>query len=68
MKAAKDTLDNAIIERPSCKQNLCLDKGYNYPKIEREVIKRRCITHVPHRGGEEEQERLKRIKHTKDGL
>ena len=29
MKAATDTLDNVIVERPLKKQNLCLDKGYD---------------------------------------
>jgi putative transposase len=41
MKAATDTLDNVIVERPPLKkQNLCLDKGYDYPEIERESIKK----------------------------
>jgi len=26
---AKDTLHNLTLERPSCKQNLCPDKGYD---------------------------------------
>jgi hypothetical protein len=34
MKAAIDTLDTMIVQRPSCKQNLCLDKGYDFPEIE----------------------------------
>jgi putative transposase len=63
MKAAKDTLDNLVVKRPSCKQNLCLDKGYDFSEIEKEGIKRRYITHIHHRG-EEEQELMKRIKHT----
>ena len=50
MKAAIDTLDTVIVQRPSCKQNLCLDKGYDFPEIEREVIKRKYITHIRHRG------------------
>jgi hypothetical protein len=41
MKAATEALDNVIVERLSKKQNLCLDKGYDYPEIERESIKRR---------------------------
>jgi len=28
MKAATETLDSVIVERPLKKQNLCLDKGY----------------------------------------
>lgn len=30
MKAATDTLDSMIVERPLKKQNLCLDKGYDF--------------------------------------
>jgi putative transposase len=50
MKATANTLDNMVIKRPSDKQNLCLDKGYDFSEIEREVIKRRYITHISHRG------------------
>ena len=52
MKAATDTLDNVIVERPLKKQNLCLDKGYDYPEIERESTKRRYVPHIRHRGEE----------------
>jgi len=52
MKAATDTLDTVIVKRPLCKQNLCLDKGYDSSEIEREVIKRKYITHIRHRGEE----------------
>jgi hypothetical protein len=42
MKAATETLDSVIVERPLKKQNLCLDKGYDdYPEIEIEYTKRR---------------------------
>ena len=52
MKAAKDTLDSLTVKRPLKKQNLCLDKAYDFPEIERESIKRRYIPHVRHRGEE----------------
>jgi IS5 family transposase len=52
MKAATDTLDTVIVKRPLCKQNLCLDKGYDFSEIEREVTKRKYITHISHRGEE----------------
>jgi putative transposase len=52
MKAATETLDSVIVERPLKKQNLCLDKGYDYPEIEREAIKRRYMPHIRHRGVE----------------
>jgi len=35
MKAVKDTLDSVIVQRPSCKQNLCLDKAYDFSEIQR---------------------------------
>jgi hypothetical protein len=47
MKAAIDSLDSVVVvERPLKKQNLCLDKGYDFPEIERESIKRRYIPHI----------------------
>ena len=52
MEAAIDTLDTMIIQRPSYKQNLCLDKGYDFPEIEKEITKRRYIPHIRHRGEE----------------
>jgi putative transposase len=44
MKAALNTLDNIIVQRPSSKkykekQNLYLDKGYDYQEIENDVAK-----------------------------
>ena len=54
MKAATNTLDSVIVERPLKKQNLCLDKGYDFPEIERESTKRRYILHIRHRGEEKE--------------
>jgi hypothetical protein len=43
MKAATETLDRTVIERPSKSQNLYLDKGYDFSEIERESTKRRYI-------------------------
>ena len=42
MKAAINTLDNIVVKRPSYninkeKQNLCLDKGYDFQEIENGV-------------------------------
>ena len=40
MKAAvTDTLDSMIVKRLKKKQNLCLDKGCDFPEIEQEVSK-----------------------------
>ena len=51
MKAAKDTLDSVIVQRPLKQQNLSLDKGYDFSEIERESTKRRrYIAHIRHRG------------------
>ena len=50
MKVTTNTLYNEVVKRPSDKQNLCLDKGYDFSEIEREVIKRRYIMHIRHRG------------------
>lgn len=52
MKSATDTLDTVIVKRPLCKQNLCLDKGYDFSEIERETIKRKYIPHIRHKGEE----------------
>jgi putative transposase len=55
MKAAINTLDNIVVKRPSynmckTKQNLCLDKGYDFQEIENEVIKQGYLPHIRHRG------------------
>jgi hypothetical protein len=41
-----------VVKRPSKNQNLCLDKGHDYPEIKRESIKRRYMPHIRHRGVE----------------
>jgi putative transposase len=59
MKAATDTLDRTVVvERPSKKQNLCFDKAYDFPEIQRESIKRRYIPHIRHRGEEKESKKI----------
>ena len=55
MKAAISVLDNIEVKRPSSKinkkkQNLCLDKGYDFQEIEKEVIKKGYLPHIRHRG------------------
>ena len=45
-KAATETLDRTVVKRPSCKQNLCLDKAYDVPEIQRESIKRKYIPRI----------------------
>ena len=46
MKAATDTLDSVVVERPLKKQNLCLDKGYDFPEIEREYLSKEDTSHI----------------------
>ena len=55
MKAAISVLDNIVVKRPSSKinkekQNLCLDKGYDFQEIENGVIKKGYLPHIRHRG------------------
>ena len=53
MKAAIRTLDRAVLrkgKRPKDTQNLCLDKGYDFPQIEHESVSRGYIPHIRHRG------------------
>jgi len=54
MKAAVRTLGGIVTRRPKPTsrrpQNLCLDKGYDYPEIEREAVKSGYIPHIRHRG------------------
>ncbi|MGA7044075.1 MAG: transposase [Nitrososphaeraceae archaeon] len=39
MKATINTLDNVVVKRPSDKQNLCLDKGYDFLEVQRHLSK-----------------------------
>ena len=50
MKAAISTLDNIVVKRPSSKmnkekQNLCLDKGYDFQEI-RMMLSRKDTYHT----------------------
>jgi hypothetical protein len=58
MKAATNTLDSVVVQRPSCKQNLCLDKGYDFSEIEREVIKRRHYKYLSQRRRSNEKDKI----------
>lgn len=51
MKAAVRTLDRVVLrKRPKDIQNLCLDKGYDFPEIEHESVNRGYTPHIRHRG------------------
>ena len=58
MKSAISVLDSIVVKRPSPKinkekQNLCLDKGYDFQEINNSVIKKGYLLHIRHRGEEQ---------------
>ena len=58
MKAAINTLDNIVVKRSSykrckTKQNICLDKGYDFQEIKDGVIKKGYLPHIRRRGEEQ---------------
>lgn len=63
MKLTKPTLESFIVERPQptekAPQNLCLDKGYDYPEVEELVEDFGYTAHIRSRG--EETQDKKRI-------
>jgi putative transposase len=64
MKAATETLDSIVVRRPRPRkyrrQNLRLDKGYDFPEIAWEVFRRRYAPHILHRGEKRRKRRHKR--------
>lgn len=54
MVLVSETLDNIVafrpIPTPECEQNLCMDKGYDYSKTNRQVRQHGFIPHIRHRG------------------
>ena len=65
MKAAISVPDNIVIKRQSSKmfkkkQNLCLDKGYDFQETKDDVIKKGYCPYIRHRG---EQSTTKRSNH-----
>lgn len=54
MKLAEPTLENIIIERPEPTekhpQNICLDKGYDFPEIDELVAEWGYIAHIARKG------------------
>jgi putative transposase len=63
MKLTRSTLESFIVERPEpteeAPQNLCLDKGYDYPEVEELVASFGYTAHIRSRG--EETQDKKRI-------
>jgi putative transposase len=71
MKATAETLDCIVIKRPlpppkkkKQQQNLCLDKGYNYPQTEHEVVKRGYVPHIRDRCEGKKSVKKKKRHHT----
>jgi putative transposase len=64
---ARETLEQIEVERPEPspkqEQNLCLDKGYDYPEVWRLALEFRFTAHIRARG--EESNALKRTARTK---
>ncbi len=53
MKSALPTIDSIVIDRPKeIKQNICMDKGYDFPEIEYGVRERGYADHIRHKGEE----------------
>jgi putative transposase len=54
MKTLEETLRSIVIKRPMPAfyhpQHLCLDKGFDYPEIEKAVIEREYVPHIRHKG------------------
>ena len=51
MKSAFPAIDDVVLDRPkSVKQNICMDKGYDFPEIEYGVRERGYIDHIRHKG------------------
>jgi len=63
MKLVRPTLESIVVERPGpteeAPQNLCLDKGYDYPEVQELVEEFGYTAHIRSRG--EETQDKKRI-------
>ena len=64
-KLVKSTLDSMPIKRPSSKkvkQNICMDKGYDFPDI-RELVEQYGYTaHIPYKGDKKKCKKLPRYR------
>ncbi len=62
MKSAFPTIDGIVVDRPkSIRQNICMDKGYDFPEIEKGVQRRGYSDHI-RRKGEEIKKKAHRAK------
>lgn len=63
MKSALPTLDSIVVDRPKdVKQNICMDKGYDFPEIEYAVRSRGYIDHIRHKGEEVVKKKVHKAK------
>jgi hypothetical protein len=63
-KLVKGTLDAIIIERPSSNnvyQNMCMDKGYDFPDIRELVEDYGYTAHIRSRGEENNEKKDSRL-------
>ena len=75
-KLVKATLDAIVIERPSsdpgseedkAKQNMCMDKGYDYPDIKELVEEYGYTAHIRSRGEENKEKSKSQVIEQEDG-
>ncbi len=51
MKSALSTMDSIVVDRPKrMEQNICMDKGYDFPEIEYGAEERGYIDHIRQKG------------------
>jgi len=63
-KLVKGTLDAIIVERPSpddVEQNMCMDKGYDFPDIKELVEEYGYTAHIRSRGEEKKEKKDTRL-------
>lgn len=69
-KLVKGTLDAIIVERPSTeevKQNICMDKGYDFPDIKELVEEYGYTAHIRTRGEEKKEKKRYQATEQEDG-
>jgi len=60
-KLVKHTLNSIAVKRPSPKrvsQNMCMDKGYDFPDIRELVEEYGYTAHIPHRGDKTKHKKI----------
>jgi len=63
MKSALHTIDSTVVDRPKrIEQNICMDKGYDFPEIEKGVRRRGYMDHIRRKGEEMVKKRVYKAK------